>query len=94
MKKKNYLTLDDEFIKYCELNNIDDIEKYAKEIFNKGFTVLKYGDKPKIEKITVETSFKSKVNPIPEKTIKKWEKLGEIDGIKPVPPPTKILYGE
>lgn len=50
MKKKNYLTLDDEFIKYCELNNIADIDKLAKEVFNKGFTFLKYGDSPIIKK--------------------------------------------
>ena len=62
MKKKNYLTLDDEFIKYCELNKIEDIEKLAKEVFNRGFTILKYGDKPpvliiptKTEPIVIET---------------------------------------
>ena len=48
MKKKNSLILDDEFINYCQLNNIDDIDKLAKETFNRGFTLLKYGDKPKI----------------------------------------------
>lgn len=46
MKKKNLLTLDDEFLDYCRLNNIDDIEKLAKETFNRGFTILKYGETP------------------------------------------------
>lgn len=40
------LILDDEFIRYCELNKIDNIEKFAHDVFNKGFTVIKYGDKP------------------------------------------------
>lgn len=47
MEKKNYLILDDEFLLYCKLNNIQDIEKLAKETFNKGFTLLKYGELPK-----------------------------------------------
>lgn len=46
MKKKNILTLDDEFTKYCELNGIIDIEKLAKETFNRGFSLLKYGETP------------------------------------------------
>lgn len=46
MKKKNYLTLDDEFLLYCKLNNIEDIEKTAKDIFSRGFTILKYGEIP------------------------------------------------
>ena len=46
MAKKPSLTLDDEFIQYCKLNNIEDIEKLAKDVFKKGFTMLKYGDRP------------------------------------------------
>ena len=46
MKKKNTLILDDEFISYCELNRIEDIDKLAKETFNRGFTLLKYGETP------------------------------------------------
>lgn len=46
MKKKSSLTLDDEFLEYCRLNNIDDVEKLAKETFNRGFTILKYGETP------------------------------------------------
>lgn len=44
MKKKLYLTLDDEFIKYCEINDITDIEELAKKVFNRGFTIEKYGE--------------------------------------------------
>lgn len=48
MKKKNYLILDEEFIQYCQLNQIDDVEKYAKDVFKKGFTLIKYGEFPEI----------------------------------------------
>jgi hypothetical protein len=74
MKKKYYLTIDDEFTQYCKLNNIEDVEKFAKEIFNKSFTIIKYGDKPKLEKVEIRT-------PTKEDIIKKWEKL---DGLKPM----------
>ena len=46
MNKKNYLTLDNDFIKYCEINNIEDSEKLAKQVFDKGFSLLKYGETP------------------------------------------------
>jgi len=45
-KANNSLILDDEFLQYCELNNIEDIQKLAKETFKKGFDLLKYGDMP------------------------------------------------
>lgn len=71
MKKKYYLTLDEDFIEYCKLNNIDDVEKYAKEIFNREFTKLKYGDKPNIKQINKE------------EIIEKWEKSGLLDLLNP-----------
>lgn len=46
MKKKYSLILDNDFVSYCEINNITDIEKKAKEIFEKGFLFLKYGYNP------------------------------------------------
>ena len=46
MEKKHYLILDDEFIQYCKLNNIDDIEKRAKDVFTQGFNIIKYGNTP------------------------------------------------
>jgi hypothetical protein len=46
MKKRNLLTLGDEFLEYCKLNNVDDIEKMAKDTFQRGFTILKYGEIP------------------------------------------------
>lgn len=46
MKKKYSLILDDDFIHYCKLNNIENIEAKAKEIFMQAFNLLKYGTKP------------------------------------------------
>ena len=44
--QKSFLTLDNEFLKYCEINNIIDPEKLAKEIFQRGFFIIKYGETP------------------------------------------------
>jgi len=44
--EKFYLTLDNEFLKYCELNNIDNIEKFAIDTFRGGFNLVKYGNTP------------------------------------------------
>ena len=46
MKKKSSLTLDNEFLLYCEINGIEDIDKLAKETFERGFSLLKYGETP------------------------------------------------
>jgi len=57
MKQKNYLTLDNEFLSYCELNNIENVEKFAKDTFNRGFNIIKYGETPtgfSTEKIVIK----------------------------------------
>ena len=46
MEKKHTLILDSEFIQYCELNKIDNVDKLAQETFNRGFSLLKYGETP------------------------------------------------
>ena len=46
MEKKYTLTLDKEFILYCELNEIKDIDKLANDTFSRGFTLLKFGETP------------------------------------------------
>lgn len=46
MEKKPSLILDDEFILYCKINNITDVEKFATEVFTKGFNLTKYGSTP------------------------------------------------
>lgn len=44
---KYYLTISDEFLQYCKLNNITDIQKKVEETFMVGFNVIKYGREPK-----------------------------------------------
>ena len=44
--EKFYLTLDNEFLKYCELNQIENVEKFAIETFKNGFNLIKYGNVP------------------------------------------------
>ena len=46
MEKNLSLMLDKEFIEYCELNKIEDITKLAAQVFQRGFTLLKYGETP------------------------------------------------
>lgn len=57
-KTKNIsLTVDDEFMMYCELNKVENPEKLAKDTFNRGFSLLKYGETPsgiKIKEIVKE----------------------------------------
>lgn len=57
------LILDNEFLQYCKLNNIEDIEKLAKETFNRGFAILKYGMVPSGTKIKEMVEEKIKKNP-------------------------------
>jgi len=46
MKPKSTLTLDNEFIQYCKINNVEDINGLAQKTFNRGFSILKYGETP------------------------------------------------
>jgi len=62
-KENNSLILDNEFIQYCKLNNIEDINKLAKETFNRGFTILKYGMTPNVAKIKKIVEEKIKKDP-------------------------------
>ena len=48
-KQKISLILDKDFIQFCELNEIEDIVKLAKETFKRGFDLLKYGSMPEGE---------------------------------------------
>jgi hypothetical protein len=78
MKQKNSLILDKEFIQYCELNGIEDIDKLAKETFNRGFTILKYGETPshiKGKEVTIEKEIIKEVEKIVKVTV---EKLVEV----------------
>lgn len=70
METKEQLILDSEFIQFCKINKIDDVQKLAKEVFNKGFMLLKYGDKPNL---TNNEVLKTKTNEV-KNTIKKENK--------------------
>lgn len=91
MKKKNSLTLDDEFIQYCELNNIKNPDQLAKKIFNQGFSIEKYGETPSglrpTEKIIEKEIIKEVVKEIKiEVPVEKIvEKIVEVEVIKEVP---------
>ena len=83
MKKKNSLTLDDEFIKYCEINQITDIEGTAKKIFQRGFTIEKYGETPTTAKGRDVEVIKEVIKEIPVEKI--VEVIKTIEIIKEVP---------
>jgi hypothetical protein len=73
MKKKQSLMLDDEFTRYCELNKIVDIEGLAKKTFQRGFTILKFGETP--------VASKGKETIIEKEVIKEIEKIIEVEKI-------------
>lgn len=85
MKKKSLLTLDDEFMKYCELNNIIDTESLAKKIFQRGFTIEKYGETPSMAKGKEKIVEKEVIKEIKVEVIKEVpvEKIVEV--IKEIP---------
>jgi hypothetical protein len=78
MKKKISLTLDNDFQQYCDLNNIENPEKLAKQVFNKGFSLLKYGETPngfKSEPTVVEKEVIKEVIKEVEKIVEKIVKV-------------------
>ena len=87
MIQKNYLTLDNEFIKYCELNSIENPEQYAEEVFKRGFNIVKYGNTPfgfdTSEKIVEKEVIKEIIKPI--EVIKEVIKEITVEVVKEVP---------
>lgn len=93
MVKKNSLMLDNEFIQYCQLNNINNIEKLASETFNRGFAILKYGETPnsnvteKIVEVTKEVIVEKiieKIVEVPVEVIREIIKEVPVEVIKEV----------
>jgi tRNA(Phe) wybutosine-synthesizing methylase Tyw3 len=74
MEKKHYLTLDIEFLEFCKINKIDNIELFAKQTFTKGFTIMKYGEVP------MTNGFLEKIVHTNDEQIEKLKK--EIDRLK------------
>lgn len=100
MEKKYTLILDKDFIQYCDLNNITDIQKQAKETFARGFTLLKYGETPQgnkvkeiveVEKVIEVIKEVEKIIEVPVEIIKEVikeievEKIVEVEVIKEIP---------
>ena len=89
MVKKNSLTLDNEFIQYCQLNNIDNVDKLANETFNRGFAILKYGETPNsnvTEKIVevIKEVLVEKIVEVPVEVIREIIKEVPVEVIKEV----------
>lgn len=72
MEKKNCLTLSKEFLDFCRLNDKENIEKYAEEVFNIGFNVVKYG--AKFNMIREEEKIKPKIESLKENKVEKIKK--------------------
>jgi len=83
MRKKNSLMLDDEFIKYCELNQITDIEGTAKKIFQRGFTIEKYGETPSTARGKEVEVIKEVIKEVPVDKI--IEVIKTVEVIKEIP---------
>lgn len=75
--------LDDEFTKYCEINQITDIEGTAKKIFQRGFTIEKYGETPTTAKGRDVEVIKEVIKEVPVEKI--VEVIKTIEIIKEVP---------
>lgn len=89
MVKKNSLTLDNEFIQYCQLNKIDNVDKLANETFNRGFAILKYGETPSsnvTEKIVevIKEVVVEKIVEVPVEVIREIIKEVPVEVIKEV----------
>lgn len=89
MVKKNSLMLDNEFIQYCQLNNIDNVDKLANETFNRGFAILKYGETPNsnvTEKIVevIKEVLVEKIVEVPVEVIREIIKEVPVEVIKEV----------
>ena len=79
MRKKTSLMLDDEFLKYCELNQVTDVEALAKKIFLRGFAIEKYGETPSSAK-GKQVEVINEVVDLPSAVIQ-IEKLVDIDDL-------------
>jgi hypothetical protein len=97
MKKKSSLTLDNEFLLYCEINGIENIDKLAKETFERGFSLLKYGETPTgnstvkekivevIKEVIIEKQLPSEIKYVDREVIKEVPVERIVEVIKEVP---------
>jgi hypothetical protein len=85
-KENNSLILDDEFLQYCKLNNIEDIEKFAREVFNRGFTIIKYGIVPNYIKADIVVNAQEESAPSIKGIVERYSNTKDPDEKKDDPP--------
>ena len=73
MSQKPSLTLDKEFLEYCRLNDIENPKKLAKETFERGFSILKFGETPSIVK------GKETIKEVEKEVVKEVEVIKEVE---------------
>ena len=67
--------MDDEFLQYCELNEIKNLNKVAKETFQRGFSILKFGETPSVAR------GKDIVKEVEKEVIREVEVIKEVEKI-------------
>ena len=81
----------EEIKEYCELNGIDDVEKFVNKIVNKGFTLEKFGElkpKAKTEEEKAE-EIGDDYNPTEEKVEEQVEEVVQQEVVEEEPKPVK-----
>jgi len=95
MIKKNSLILNDDFYEYCKLNKIDDTEKLAKKIFERGFAIEKYGEVPmgfkKNEKLVEKEIIKEVIVEKIVEVVKEVPVIKEVSVVKEVPVEKEVI---
>ena len=77
--------MDDEFLEYCELNKVEKVNKLARETFDRGFTILKYGETPSFLK------GKEVIKEIEKEVVKEVEVIKEVEKIIEVEKPIEVI---
>lgn len=92
MEQKNSLTLDKEFLDYCKLNGIEDVEGLAKDVFKRGFNLLKYDYfQPLVKTQAQADKFMDELNRAAQTPIS--SRPVPMPAPHPIPPKSQI-YGE
>ena len=81
----------EEIKEYCQLNGIEDVERFINKIINKGFTLEKFGElksKAKTEEEKAE-EIGDDYNPTEEKTEEQVEEVVQQEVVEEVPKPVK-----
>ena len=94
MDQKTSLILAKEFLDYCKLNNIEDVEGLAKKVFKQGFDLLKYDYfQPLVKTQAQADKFMEELNRAVQTPISSRPEPMPAPQGKPTPPKSQI-YGE